>query len=105
VDPENHYIHGLLERVLRVSPHQLKALSAGTFIYASLFLTEGTGLLLRKGWAEYMTIITTAGLIPLELYEVAKHITAAKIAVLIVNLAIVVYLVMRVRGKGLNRAG
>jgi uncharacterized membrane protein (DUF2068 family) len=99
VDPDNRYIHGILARLLNLSPGQLKAASVGTFIYAGLLLTEGVGLLLRKRWAEYFTIITTAGLIPLELYELAKHVTAAKIAILIVNIAIVVYLVVRVRSE------
>ena len=97
VDPDNRFIHGILTRVTNLTPGQLKAASVGTFIYAGLLLTEGIGLLLRKRWAEYFTIITTAGLIPLELYELAKHITAAKIAILIINIAIVVYLVVRVR--------
>ncbi len=97
VDPDNRLIHGLLTRVLRVSPNQLKALSAGTFVYAGLLLTEGTGLLLRKRWAEYFTIITTGALIPLEVYEMTRHLTAGKIVVLLVNVAIVVYLVVRVR--------
>jgi Predicted membrane protein (DUF2127) len=35
-------------------------LSAGTFVYAGLLLTEGTGLLMRKRRAEYFTIITEA---------------------------------------------
>lgn len=99
VDPENRFIQPLLERVLRVNPKQLKELGIGTFIYAALFLTEGTGLLLKKRWAEFMTIITTAGLIPLEGYELAKHVTPVKIAVLIINVAIVVYLVVRVRRR------
>jgi uncharacterized membrane protein (DUF2068 family) len=60
-------------------------------------LTEGIGLLLRKRWAEYFTIITTGGLVPLEIYEIARHVTAAKIVVLALNVAIVVYLVVRVR--------
>ena len=97
VDPENHFVHRLMARVLRVSPHQLKALSVGTFFYSALLLTEGIGLLLGKRWAEYFTIISTAGLIPVEIYEMAQHVTAVKILVLIVNVAIVVYLVMRVR--------
>ena len=99
VDPENRFVHELLARVLRVSPHQLKALSVGTFFYSALLSTEGIGLLLRKRWAEYFTIISTAGLIPVEIYELAKHVTAVKILVLIVNVAIVVYLVMRIRRK------
>lgn len=97
VDPDNRYIHRLLARLLAVNPRQLREASVGTFFYAALLLTEGTGLLLRKRWAEYFTIITTAGLIPLEVYETARHVTAAKIAVLVVNVAIVVYLVVRVR--------
>src|SRR5665213_331669 len=61
VDPDNRFIHGVLTRAFSISPKQLKATSIGTFIYAGLLLTEGTGLLLRKRWAEYFTIITTAG--------------------------------------------
>ena len=99
VDPENRYIHRLLARVFQVSPHQLRELSIGTFAYAGLFLTEGTGLLLRKRWAEYLTIISTAGLIPIEVYEMTKHFTVLKAGVLIVNIAIVIYLVIRVRRR------
>jgi uncharacterized membrane protein (DUF2068 family) len=96
VDPENRLIHGLLTHVMSVTPKQLAAASVGTFIYAALLLTEGTGLLLRKRWAEYFTIISTAGLIPLEAYEIHRHLTVAKIVVLLVNVAIVIYLIVRV---------
>jgi len=99
IDPENHYVHRILARALNVNPHQLKLLSVGTFIYSGLFLTEGTGLLLRKRWAEYFTIISTGALIPLEVYELAKHVTPVKILVMILNIAIVVYLVLRLRGE------
>jgi uncharacterized membrane protein (DUF2068 family) len=100
VDPDSRMIHGLLMRVVSVTPKQLEATSVGTFIYAALLLTEGTGLLLRKRWAEYFTIISTAGLIPLEVYEIHRHLTAAKILVLLVNVAIVIYLIARVRRTG-----
>ena len=99
VDPENRFIHGLLVQALSVTPKQLEAASVGTFFYSGLLLTEGLGLLLRKRWAEYFTIISTAGLIPLEVYEVNRHLTATKIVVLLVNVAIVIYLVARVRQR------
>jgi len=99
VDPDNRYIHRLLTHVLAVTPGQLKAMSAGTFFYAALLLTEGTGLLFRKPWAEYFTIITTAALIPLEIYELVHRVTGAKIAILAINVAIVLYLIARVRGR------
>jgi uncharacterized membrane protein (DUF2068 family) len=99
VDPDNRYLHGTLVRILRVTPRQLKELSVGTFIYAGLFATEGIGLLLRKRWAEYFTLITTGGFIPLEIYELIHRLTAAKVVVTLINVLIVWYLAMRVRSR------
>ena len=61
----------------------------GTLLFAGLFTTEGLGLLLRKRWAEYFTIVTTGGLIPLEIYELWRHFTVAKTGVALVNILIV----------------
>jgi uncharacterized membrane protein (DUF2068 family) len=97
VDPDNRFVHGILVRIFRVTPKQLKELSAGTFLYAGLFATEGLGLVLRKRWAEYFTIVTTSGLIPLEIFEMARHFTATKLVVAFVNVLIVWYLAARVR--------
>jgi uncharacterized membrane protein (DUF2068 family) len=97
VDPHNHYITWLLEKVSNVDPHRLKELSVGTFVYAGLFICEGTGLALRKRWAEYLTIVSTASLLPIEVYEIFVKPSAGKVLVLIVNIAIVIYLVWVVR--------
>jgi uncharacterized membrane protein (DUF2068 family) len=99
VDPDNRFIHRLLVRIVSVTPKQLAAASVGTLIYSGLLLTEGFGLLLRKRWAEYFTIVSTAGLIPLEVYEIARHLNGTKIVVLLINVGIVVYIVARIRRK------
>jgi uncharacterized membrane protein (DUF2068 family) len=99
VDPDNRYVHQAITRTTNISPKQLKEFSAGTFFYAALLLTEGIGLLRRKHWAEYFTVITTGLLIPLELYELTKHATLAKIIVLLINLLVVVYLVIRLKRR------
>ncbi len=99
VDPDNRFVHAMLVKAFRATPRQLKELSIGTFVYAGLFAIEGAGLLLRKRWAEYFTIITTGGLLPLEVFELVRHFTIAKVVVLIVNALIVVYLVLRVRSR------
>jgi uncharacterized membrane protein (DUF2068 family) len=99
VDPDNQLIHGFLSRVFEITPKQLKEIGAGTFFYAALLLTEGVGLLMRKHWAEYFTVITTGALLPLEIYELAKRFTVTRVAVLVINLAIVVYLVWRIRER------
>jgi uncharacterized membrane protein (DUF2068 family) len=99
VDPDNRFIHRALVKVFNVTPRQLKELSAGTLIYSAIFLTEGTGLLARKHWAEYMTLISTGLFIPLELYEIYRHLTLIKLGVTAVNVLIVWYLAARIRRK------
>jgi len=99
VDPDNRLVHGILTKIFRVTPKQLKELSVGTFLYAGMFATEGVGLLLRKRWAEYFTIVTTGALIPLEIFELARHFTVVKLVVLLINVLIVWYLAARVRSK------
>ncbi len=47
-------------KLLSLDDRKLKAIGAGTFFYAALLLTEGIGLLLRRRWAEYFTVIVTA---------------------------------------------
>ena len=98
-DPDRRVIRWLLVKLMAVDDRVLKELSAGTFVYAALLLTEGIGLMLEKTWAEYLTIVATAAFIPLEVYELAKHISVAKIVVAGVNVAVVWYLVDVVRGK------
>ena len=95
VDPDNRFIHAALAKITGLSERQLRDISIGTFIYAAVFLTEGIGLLLRQRWAEYMTVISTAGLLPIEVYEMVDRPRLAKAIVLILNLVIVGYLVRR----------
>jgi uncharacterized membrane protein (DUF2068 family) len=97
VDPNNHYLHALLERSTDLSPQRLRELSFGTFFYAALLLTEGVGLALGKRWAEYFTIIATSSFIPLEIYEIFRHANITKAVVLLINVAVVWYLVLELR--------
>lgn len=97
IDPDNKYINRLLEKAAGVDSRRLQQISAGSFFYSGLLITEGIGLLLRKHWAEYLVIVLTASLIPLEIYELARHLTATRVAVLVVNTAILAYLIHVVR--------
>ena len=64
---------------------------------SALLLTEAVGLMRGKRWAEYLTIVATSSLVPLEVYELSRRLTPTRLAALIVNLVIVAYLVVRVR--------
>jgi uncharacterized membrane protein (DUF2068 family) len=71
-----------------------------TAIYTAVLLTEGIGLWLRKTWAEWMTVIATGSLIPFELYHLFlghHHRTWAVLGATVLNIAIVIYLVYRLR--------
>jgi len=97
VDPHSHYIQLLLAKLSIVDDRRLKELSVGTFIYSAIFLAEGVGLALGKRWAEYLTIVTTASLLPLEVYELVKHVGIGKGLALVINLAVVAYLILELR--------
>jgi len=98
-DPHSRYLIWLLEKVSKVDEHRLRELSVGTFSYSGIFLCEGLGLVYGKRWAEWLTIGTTALPMPLEVYEIFKHFTWAKVVVFLVNAVVVGYLVRELRGN------
>jgi uncharacterized membrane protein (DUF2068 family) len=97
VDSHNHFIDLFLEKVSKLDDRRLKELSAGTFIYSAIFFVEGIGLALGKRWAEYFTIIVTSSFLPIEIYELVKHASLGKGFALLINLAVVAYLVRELR--------
>lgn len=97
VDPHNHFIDLLLGKLAILDDRRLKELSIGTFIYAAVFLVEGVGLALRKRWAEYFTIITTSSLLPIEIYELVRRVSIGRSLALVINLAVVAYLIYELR--------
>ena len=86
-----------MRKLLFVDERTLRHLSGGSFGYAAVVITEGLGLLRQKVWAEYLTVIATASLIPLEIYELVKHFTALRLGVIGINAAVVGYLIFMLR--------
>jgi uncharacterized membrane protein (DUF2068 family) len=97
LDPGNRYVDHALRSAANIPPNRIKDLGLGSFVYAALFLTEGIGLWLLKRWAEWFTLVITASLIPLEAWEIHRHPTIVKILVLMINIAVVGYLLYRIR--------
>ena len=95
--PGAHYLEEAVSKLASIPPNKLKDVGFGSFVYAALFLTEGIGLWLRKPWAEWFTTIMTASLIPLEIYEIFHHPAISKVVVLVINIAVVVYLILHIR--------
>jgi uncharacterized membrane protein (DUF2068 family) len=96
LDPGSRYVNRAIEWATQTSPYKFRVLGLGSFVYAALFLTEGVGLWFLKRWAEWFTVIITGSLVPLECYEIFLRPTAIKILLLIINIAIVGYLLYRI---------
>jgi len=99
LDPGNHYVARALEKIADLTPNKIRNLGIVSFIYAGLFLTEGIGLWLVKRWGERFSVIITASLIPVEVYEIDRRPNAIKCLVLAINIAVVAYLVYRIRNE------
>jgi uncharacterized membrane protein (DUF2068 family) len=102
LDPGNRFVDAALGKAAHLRPEQIKKLGLGSLLYAALFLAEGTGLWLEKRWGEWLTVIITSSLVPLEIYEIYRHPSAVKVAVLVINLGIVGYLIYRIRSESLG---
>ncbi len=94
-DPENRLLKWAIDSASSLTDHRLRIFSYGAFFYAAVFATEGIGLYLRAHWAEYMVLISTGSLLPIEVYETCHLFEWWKAGVLIGNLAILLYLIHR----------
>jgi uncharacterized membrane protein (DUF2068 family) len=97
IDPESRFVALLMSKADLVDATQLRHFSVLTFTYAVVCLVEGTGLMLEKRWAEYFTVTLTTLALPWECFEIYKEFTAVRITLLILNLAVLAYLIWLLR--------
>jgi uncharacterized membrane protein (DUF2068 family) len=92
IDIENRFVQSIFTSLDLVDNRMLEEISAATFVMAGLFFTESLGLLFQKRWAEYMTVFETGLFIPLEIFELIRHVTLTKVSLLSINVAVVMYM-------------
>jgi uncharacterized membrane protein (DUF2068 family) len=102
VDQNSRFVGRALSAAAALTPSRVRDLFVGSFFYAGLFLTEGIGLWLLKRWAMWFTVIITGSFLPVEIYELARHPGSGKVLVMVINLALLWYLIRRIRD---GRAG
>lgn len=106
LDPGSSLLNHAIQRVCEIPQDRIWELGAVSFVYAALFATEGVGLWFGKRWGEWFTVIITGSLVPFEMYETVHHPTVIRIAVLLINIAVVAYLIYRIiheeRGEGVR---
>ena len=91
------HVDDAIAKLTTVDPSTLRKIGAGSLVYSTLFFIEGIGLLRRRVWAEYFTILITTSFIPIEVYEMVEHESVVKGLVIAVNVLAVGYLVWRLR--------
>jgi uncharacterized membrane protein (DUF2068 family) len=93
---------GKLDELFSLKQGTLRLVGAGLVGLAVLEAAEAVGLWFQQRWAEYLTFVATTLLLPLEVYELTASLSWFKVTALVVNLAIVVYLLVAKRLFGLR---
>jgi uncharacterized membrane protein (DUF2068 family) len=105
ISGQSHASRGLLhelDNLFTTSSSHLHLLATVLLIYGAVEAIEAVGLWYQRRWAEYLTFLVTASLIPFEVYEIATRTTVFKVLAFIINLAVVIYLLFAKRLFGLR---
>jgi uncharacterized membrane protein (DUF2068 family) len=105
ISGQSHASRGLLhelDNLFTTSSAHLHLLAAVLLAYAAVEAIEAIGLWYQRRWAEYLTFLVTASLMPFEIYEIATRATVFKVLAFIINLAVVIYLLFAKRLFGVR---
>jgi uncharacterized membrane protein (DUF2068 family) len=83
----------LLYAATHLNDSNVRLLALAALAYSTVRFVEAYGLWRVRAWAEWFAIVSGGVYLPFELYELIRHPTLVKIVVLLVNAAIVAYLV------------
>lgn len=92
MDPEHAFFASLGDRLQTITPGRVRFLASGTFLYGLLLMVQSAGLMLRASWAAWLAIGETAFFIPIEVFELVRRFSGTIAVILLINTAIVWYL-------------
>ena len=93
IDPENHFIRLLLEKLTSIAPKTLRTVGWITLFYAAELYAEGVGLWLNQAWAKYLLLIATGFFIPEEAFTCIQSYNGWRLGLLIVNIVVLLYVI------------
>ncbi len=97
LNPNSNWVRKLTEKIKHVSANQEAIFGVLALVYSALEFTEAYGLFRRRRWGEWLTVVATSIFLVPEVWELTKSISALKLGGLLVNLAVVAYLIVRLR--------
>ncbi len=99
---DNSKLVGLIQHALTLSPTTIEVVAIALGVYAVIEVFEGTGLWLVRRWGEYFAMVATSLGLPYEIYDLVSRVTATRVALFVINLALVLYLVITKRLFGVR---
>ena len=83
--------------VVTATTRHVELAATGAFVDAILSAIEGLALRAGKWWAPWLVVFATGALLPWELFEIVRKPSWIRVLLLVLNLAVVVYLVRGVK--------
>jgi len=92
IDVKGHVMSFIIAEAGRISENTVLGATMLIFLFSILNLIESAGLHMRMRWAEWMTVIGTAAMIPFEVYRLVARPRLMMLVLIIINAAIVYHL-------------
>src|SRR6476660_4168682 len=83
LNPARHYPRVFIDAASRTSDARLKTLAGLAFLYSIVRFVEAYGWWHMRTWAEWFAIISGGIYIPLEVFEVAAHVSRLPVLALL----------------------
>ena len=103
-NPESRLVNFVFEKAELLNDPLLKRIGFGAFCYAGVGVLEAVGLYLEKVWGEFLTLAITGSFLPLEIHELIRRLTWVRASLLVVNVAVVIYLLWLIGERAAERA-
>jgi uncharacterized membrane protein (DUF2068 family) len=93
ISPDHRLSRLLMRSANRVTDQKLWTFAGVALVYSILRFVEAYGLWKARAWAEWIALISGAIYLPFEVVELIRRLSLFHLSLLIVNLAVVLYMV------------
>ena len=108
LDPDRRFARMIMEAASKLSDARAWTVALAAATYATVRFVEAWGLWNLRVWAEWFALLSGTLYLPWEILKVAERATWERVAVLVINVAIVLYMLFirvrdaRSRGNGVG---
>jgi uncharacterized membrane protein (DUF2068 family) len=92
LNSEGRLAHQIVETITKLNPSNIRFFFIAALLYSAVRFVEAYGLWMLRAWAEWFAIISGSLYIPIEIFEIYKKPTLVRVGILLVNIAVVWYL-------------